>query len=451
MMGSRATDEVGPGCPDARNGQSAAAIFAVCLLLFVDVQIPFIGNSNRFIAVLILAVLLFGRSGTSIPMPFCAAMAFLLPVYYLVPPLAHPDVDARDFVTVLVFQMACVVAAVFLARALSTDGQRRQLTDMLIFFALAAATAAILQRYGLLAPLGRDRWGYATTASDNLRGAGFMADPNFLAIALASVVPLAVNWRFTQFRWPAIVILGLGVNATDSRAGIFFAVLALALSLTGRLSSRRAVMSAKGQKFAAVVGVCLIVLFALNVGGQRDRVVEGVLIQVGLHSVVEGSVDEAAAISARDRRELLGSWVEVGVDSLPFGGGIGAQDKVVANTGVTRAAHNTFAQTFGQGGVAGLLIGLTTLLCLACFIRRRSEPFAIMGIVIVAGGLVLSFPGTVFLVVPMGLADGIRAAQLGRPTRRASPSSASHHLTHVQTHQRSAIQSQPRSADRRSR
>jgi hypothetical protein len=43
------------------------------------------------------------------------------------------------------------------------------LTDMLIFFALVAATVALLQRYGHLGPLGRDRWGHSITASDDLR------------------------------------------------------------------------------------------------------------------------------------------------------------------------------------------------------------------------------------------------------------------------------------------
>jgi hypothetical protein len=78
-------------------------------------------------------------------------------------------VDAYGFVTVFVLQMACLGAMLLLARALSTEDQRRQLTDMLIFFALVAATVALLQRYGHLGPLGRDRWGHSITASDDLR------------------------------------------------------------------------------------------------------------------------------------------------------------------------------------------------------------------------------------------------------------------------------------------
>jgi hypothetical protein len=213
----------------------------------------------------------------------------------------------------------------------------------------------------------------------------------------------------------------------------------LALSIAGRLSSRHSGTSAKGQKSAAVVAVCLIALFAFNVGGQRDRAVEGVMIGVGAEEVIQGTSGQAE-LSARDRRELLMSWINVGQDSLPFGDGIGAAEKVVSRSQVTTAAHNTFATTFGQGGVAGLLISLTTLLCLGSFIRRRSDPFAIMGIVVVAGGLVLSYPGTALLVLPMGLADGLRAAQHRRTLCPAEPSLASDAQTDAQAAQASVVQ-----------
>ena len=229
------------------------------MLLFVDVQLPVIGSSNRLVAVLVIPLLLFGRKRISTP--FCATAAFLLPVYYLIPPPVHPDVNAHNFETVFVFEMAALGAMVVLARALSTEDQRRQLADMLICFALVSAIVAILQRYGALELLGRERWAHAFTASHDLRGAGFLADPNILATLLASVVPLAANWRFTRLRWPAVTILVLGMNATNSRAGILLAVLALALSMVGRLSSRRPATSAKGRKSFAVVAVCLILCF----------------------------------------------------------------------------------------------------------------------------------------------------------------------------------------------
>jgi hypothetical protein len=398
------------------------------MLLFVDVQLPLIGSTNRLVALLILPLLLFGRRQISVP--FCATAAFLLPVYYLVPPLVHPAVDAHNFETVFVSEMAALGAMVVLARMLSTEDQRRQLADMLICFALVSAAVAILQRYGGLEALGRDRWGHAVTASHDLRGAGFLADPNFLATLLAGVVPLAANWRFAWLRWPAIAILALGVNATDSRGGILLTVLALALLIVGRLSSRSAATTTKGLKFVVVVAVCLFALFASNVGGQRDRVVEGVLIGVGVQDVKGGSADPSAELSALSRRDALRSWVDLGFNGLPFGYGLGALDEVVTPLEDRQVgAHNAFVHAFGEGGVAGLLIDLTILLSLACLVRRRSDPFALMGVIVVAGGLFLNYPGSVFMVLPMGLADGVRAARLGSTPREDVRSPASHTRT----------------------
>ena len=428
MIVRSASDEFIPRTHDLREERSVVAIFAICMLLFVDVQLPVIGSSNRLVAVLTLPLLLFGRRRISTP--FCATAAILLPVYYLVPPLVHPDVDAHNFETVFVYEMAALGAMVVLARVLSTEDQRRQLTDMLITLALVSATVAILQRYGGLEALGRDRWGRAVTASHDLRGAGFLADPNFLATVLASILPVAANWRFSRLRLPAIAILALGVNATNSRAGILLAVLALALTMASRLSSHRAPALTKGRKSVIVVALCLIVLFAANVGGQRDRAIEGMLIGVGVHEVKHNSADPSAELSALSRRDALRSWVDLGFKGLPFGYGLGALDKVVTPFESRQVgAHNAFAHAFGEGGVAGLLIDLTVLLSLAYFFRRLSDPFAIMGVIVVAGGLFLNYPGSVFMVLPMGLADGIRAARLGRTQREELSSPASHSRT----------------------
>jgi hypothetical protein len=258
-----------------------------------------------------------------------------------------------------------------------------------------------------------------------------MADPNFLAVVLACVLPLVVNWRFRKLRWPATVIIGAGVYATDSRSGLLLAVVALALSMVNRPGGRA--MRAKGYAAMAAFMVCVVALFALDVGGQRDRVVEGVLIGLGIQASEDRAHQDIASVL--DRRELLLAWVDVGMDSLPFGSGIAAQDKAVTHAKYATGAHNTFVHALGQGGVSGLLIDLVILLCLACFIRRRTEPFAIMGIVIIAGGLVLSYPGLVFVVLPMGLADGIRAAGLGSMAGRGVWSPAAHVGTDVQAPQ----------------
>lgn len=404
--------------PDER---STAVILALCLLLFVDVELPFVGSSNRLIALAIIAFVILGRRDLPISTPFTGAVAVLIPLYYLLPPLVHPEDDAHNFAAVFVFQMACVGAMLLLANVMAEANTRERLVDLLILFAAVSAVVAIMQWYGVAGALGRERWIHATVSSSTLRlrGAGFLADPNFMAILLASTLPLIINWRFTRLRWPVLAVIILGINTTNSRSGIILAMLAVLLSVAARSSFRTAIASVKGRRAVFGLVACLIALFAFNVGGQRDRVIEGVFIGLGIKTAPGGVVDREAANSALYRREIVQPWFEVGVENFPFGSGLAAQDKVVQKVQIPLGAHNTFVQSFAQGGMAGLLISFTSIWCLLFFIRRRTEPFAIMGIVFVISGMVLSWPGLVFIVLPMGLADGIRAGQLGVPAPRS--------------------------------
>jgi hypothetical protein len=395
--------------------QPVVAIFAVCLLLFADVPVPLFGDSNRLLGVLILLILCFGGGGRGIRTPFCGTMAVLLPLFFLVPILVHYDVDAGEAAKVLLFQLLSLGGMVLIARALASDYRRRKLIDVLVLFALASAAIAILQRFGVLGPLGRDRWGYSTTDSNDLRGAGFLADPNFLAVLLASIVPLVVSWRFTRLRAPALLILALGLYSTNSRAGILLAVVALTLSIVGSTSATKAAFMAKGRKSVTLVAIGLIVLFALNVDGQRGRAVEAFLIEAGIQTSF-GTGNSTDTLVAHQRRNLLESWFGLGAQNLPFGYGFRTK------TDLGNAAHNTFATLFGEGGLIGLAIILVILVCFVFLVRRRSEPFAIMGMVVILGGLALSYPGMAFLVLPMGLADGILAAGLGTRARPESES-----------------------------
>jgi len=413
---SRGTAEsvaVRDGRPVEQSSVVIVAVVAICALLFVDVSLPVIGNSSRLLAVLIFPLLLFGQGG--VRTPFCAIMFVLLPLYILVPVIFLPDVGTFEAGKVLILQFLSLAGMVLLARAIASDYQRRKLTDMLVLFAIGSATVATLQRFGVVGPVGRDRWGFSTTASGELRGAGLLADPNFFAILLASVVPLIVSWRFTWLRAPALVVVAVGLYATNSRAGIFLAVAALAFSLVTRASPFGFGNKTKGRKPVVAVAICLLALFVFNVGGQRDRAVQALLIEAGIQNDLrtEHAVD---AFVARERRQLLQSWIDLAMDHFP--GGVG----MFTQTEVAKAAHNTFVTLFGQGGIIGLAIVLTIVACLFCFIRRRTEPYAIMGAVIVLGGLTLSYPGMVFLLLPMGLADGILAARLGT-RRRPEPES----------------------------
>jgi hypothetical protein len=384
------------------------AVFLVCLLLFVDVSLPLVGNSSRLLAFLIFPLLLFGGGG--VRATFCVTMLMLIPLYILVPIMFFPDdVGTFEAGKGLALGLLSVAGMVLLARALAIDHSRRQLTDILVLFALISAVVATLQRFGFMGPVGRDRWGYSTTALGELRGAGFLADPNYLAIMLASIVPLIVSWRFAWLRAPALVVIALGLYATNSRAGILLAALALIASLATRTRTANAGHITKGRKLVYLVAVALVALFALNVGGQRDRAIQALLIEVGIENNLrtEHAVD---AFVAHERRDLLDAWIDMGTEHFPVGVGTFPQP------GFPKAAHNTFVTLFGQGGIIGLAIVLTILACLMCFVHRRMEPFAIMGIVIVLGAFTLSYAGA-YLILPMGLADGILAAQLGLRVR----------------------------------
>lgn len=340
-------------------------------------------------------------------------------MYVIVPMIFHHDVGLVEVGKILILDYFLFLAAmVLLARAIASEQQRRKLTDMLALFALASAAVACLQRFGILGPLGRDRWGYSTTASGHLRGAAFLSDPNFLGILLASVVPLIVSWRFTRLRAPALAVLGLGLYSTNSRTGIILAVAALLVSIATRASTSNVALVGKRPKSVILVAICLVTLFAVNIGGQRDRIIQAILIEAGIESNVSTghAVD---AIVAHERRQLLESWIDLSMNNLPFGAGIGP------TTQVANAAHNTFVTLFGQGGIVGLAICFVILSCLVYFVRRRSEPFAIMGAVIILGGITASYPGMAFLVLPVGLADGILAA---RRARCEPPGSALKHV-----------------------
>jgi hypothetical protein len=418
MISSHRTSEADLRRDDRRVEQPVVAVLLVCLLLFVDVPLPLFENSSRLLALLIFPFLLFG--GGRVPTPFCAVMYVLFPIYILVPIISSPDVGAFAVGKVLIVQLLYLGGMVLLARAVASDSQRRKLTDLIVLFALASSVLAILQRFGILGPLGRDRWGYSTTTAGDLRGAGFLSDPNFLAVLLASVVPLIVSWRFTWLRAPALVILAMGLYSTNSRAGILLAVIALVFSLASWMSTTNAAFLARGRKSVTLVTIVLVVLFAFNVGGQRDRSLRAFFIEAGIQSNF-GRVDAADIFVADERKQLLASWINLGMNNLPFGIGMGTKNELA------NAAHNTYATLFAEGGMIGLAIILLILMCFAFFLRRGLEPFAIMGAVIVLGGIVLSYSGMVFLVLPMGLADGILAARLGirsRPGSESAPTQA---------------------------
>ncbi|WP_141564480.1 hypothetical protein [Mycolicibacterium palauense] len=324
------------------------------------------------------------------------------------PLLFRHDLEVSHISNLLVLELILLGGMVLLARAISDGPVRARLIDVLIFFALASAAIAFLQRFGVLGPLGRNLWGHAGLPSGQLRGAGFLPDPNFLAVLLAGVIPLIASWRLSHLRLISLVVVAMGLYSTNSRAGIFLAVLALLLTVVVKRAPTRMQSKSRRNRSVAIAAAVLIGLFVLNVGGQRDRVLEAMFVEAGISQSFAG-VTPTDTFVAHERRRLLVSWLDLSVSNLPIGAGS------VPRNDQLKAAHNTFVTLVAEGGIVGILVVLTTLACVVVFVRRLAEPFAILGIVVVLGGMFLSYPGgSVLLVLPMGLADGILAAGLGR-------------------------------------
>lgn len=389
----------------------------VCLVLFVDVDVPFFGTIAQFALFAVIPTLLLGRQTVS-PWRLGAAI-LLLPGYFLVPPLMDDRVDFGAAASGLVQHLTFAGVVLLAAREIVDPRTRRRLTDFIVWSATASAALAVLQRVGLIGPLGRDLWGRASTATGELRGSGLLPDPNFLAILLAATVPLAMTWERGRARAFVLVGLGAGIYATNSRAGLLLGVLALVVTVAALRRVGSPTVPRRGKHLMVVAGVVLVACFALDVGGQRDRVVEGVQAALGQTDRHAAPTDMAAQVSVEDRGDFLRAWMHLGVERFPFGAGVNAQDFIVTESGKRNAAHNNFAQALGQGGVFGLGIGLLTLGSFIFLARRRAEPIAMFGAATVVGGLFLSLPGTVLFLLPLGIADAM--AEIDTSNRGDAP------------------------------
>ncbi|NRQ49128.1 O-antigen ligase family protein [Aeromicrobium stalagmiti] len=298
---------------------------------------------------------------------------------------------------------------------------------MYIFFSVVSGAVAFLQQQGLVGALGRDLWGRATAADGSLRGSGLLGDPNFLAVLLASSIPLIMQWHRLKARLPALAIVTAGLLSTNSRAGFILALVSVVILFFNR-QRRGSGQQPNSRGRGLVVTACIVLMigFAANVGGQRDRVLDGLQVAISGSAAISYQSDAAAEVSASDRREYAEAWMRLGVKSLPFGAGSNAQDFIETESGRQNAAHNNFIQLFGQGGIAGLLIGSLTLAAAVALFRHRNTNFALTGLTIVLGGLFLSYPGTALLAFPIGVADALakrRSRSNSAPTATQSTSS----------------------------
>ena len=301
---------------------SAAWLMAVlpALVLFVDISLPVLGSSNRFIMLVIIPLFLWRH--VRITLKYCTGALFLLVGCFLVPALFVQGASFWGTISSIAFQVAMLGVAVLAARSGASTATRRLMLDALVALAAMSAVAALAQRYGGMPALGLDRWGRASSATGDFRGAALLSDPNFLAVGLAGCLPIVLKWhRSIRVRMVMAVTIVAGLYATDSRAGILLAVLGVAICLSrdtvGLLRSpdRRRV-----RRLVVISATCVSVLLLVNVGGQRDRLVDALLVALSIREVSD-SVDAGAAVSARDRRELLGAWIDLGDFTVPGWGG----------------------------------------------------------------------------------------------------------------------------------
>lgn len=384
------------------SGSWAAAV-VICVALFTDVNVPGFGSSTR-LAMLAAAVLLaFSHSGLTCRRTWLA-IAFL-PGYYALPALVDSSARFTEWDPLMAIGFGLV--AVLAARELQSEVGWQHLIDLTVLSAGISGLVALGQRQGNLPPLAIDLWGRATAADGTLRGAGFLPDPNFLAVLLAAAVPLAFSWRRARLRPIALLAIAAGLYATDSRTGMLLAIGVLGISIVLQRQSWGDVSRRRGRLLVQLAAALLVVSFAVNVGGQRDRLVGGLQTALSGDSSSSVSLDSAANVSAQDRREFAIAWFRLGWERFPFGAGVDAVQSISTESGKHNAAHNNFAQAFAQGGAFGVGIIVLTISSLLLFVRRRAEPFALFGGVIVLGGLFLSYPASVLFLFPIGLADGI--------------------------------------------
>ena len=390
----------------------------ICTVLFVDVPVPFFGTVIRFAMIPCALLLIFG--GPRVKVARLLVVVLCIPFYFLLPWLLDRYGIVMTPVAAMVEQLVMAGVAVLVAREVFSSCSRRFFADVFILFAVTSGVTAFAQRYDVIGPMGRDVWGRAATASGHFRGAGFLTDPNFLGVLLAASVPLIFHWGRGPLRPIALVAVTAGIFGTDSRAGLVLLLISVAFVSFDHVQSMFSGASSRLRGGALLGVAALILVIVTNVGGQRDRVLDGV--QAALSGTTENSRsdDSAADLSAVDRREFAEAWFHLGMNSLPFGAGLNGQDFIVTESGKHNAAHNNFIQMFGQGGVFGLIIVLVTIESAFMLFRRRDEEFSLTGLVVIFGGLFLSYPGSLLMLFPIGIADGMAAQKVvDRGARKA--------------------------------
>lgn len=255
-------------------------------------------------------------------------------------------------------------AAWLIARRLDENGRKAMLSAIALL-TLASAVVGLMQR---AAGSTSNLYFYAVT--NETSSVGFFSNANHHAVFLCCGLIAVLGWLAQQVRRKkrgapldgmlalgAMAVIGASIIATESRAGVMLAPLAL------------------------LFGMTLLPFHMLGIGPRTVRI--GSLLVVGTGALAAtlliggflGDFGVSNGISDDSRLANLPIFVRIATDNLPFGAGMGSFDPVFRGYEETKTlnfsylnnAHNDYAQIAIEAGLAG--IGLV-LIFLIWFFRR---------------------------------------------------------------------------------
>lgn len=263
-------------------------------------------------------------------------------------PISLAPERTRDFALALIVPLSAYVTGTHL----DYKGRTVIMRAILIVALLSAVVGLLQVSGGASSPL----YFYSITNDDS--SVGFFSNANHFSLFLSMAIVIALTWlgdniaesgrvlsATSIFLGVAILALLFGIAGTGSRAGAIFSVIALIAGLL-MLPLERA-----GVRRAQVIGWSTATLIALGLG--LTLVLNGTLLS-GRFRLEDGD----------ERYGLLPMYGRITRDFFPFGSGLGSFEPVfktyeqaqTLSFGYMNQAHNDFAQTAIEAGLAGILL-----------------------------------------------------------------------------------------------
>ncbi|OGV82400.1 MAG: hypothetical protein A3K19_04110 [Lentisphaerae bacterium RIFOXYB12_FULL_65_16] len=259
--------------------------------------------------------------------------------------------------TLALFLAVCAAASL---SACLIHPHRRRLLGFLVAFGVAQAGAACFSRYG--APATRLWWVFDVGGAATF---GSFINPNHLGGLLAMLTPACIalaavemqnrHWRWAAVWMSALVVLVVGIVASQSRGA--FILLAVALVVSAAMVSRRASRTA-GVAITLLLCLGLLVFSAIDLPR----------IDTELRSLKESRLDSRIDVW-REAGRVWRDFPLVGVGAEGFRTVSRAYD--TGAFGYTaHHAESTYLQILADGGIAGVLLALLLAAAFAvCAVR----------------------------------------------------------------------------------